>query len=51
MSGATIQDSRTEVSVSAARYGENASAALTLTRSKEDDYEARAHLPLGRMDG
>ena len=42
MSGATIEDSRTEVSVSAARYGENASAGLTLTRSKEDDYEARA---------
>ena len=42
MSGATIQDSRTEVSVSAAHYGENTSAALALTRSKEDDYEARA---------
>ena len=42
MSGATIQDSRTEVSVSAARYGENTSAALTMTRSKEDDYEANA---------
>ena len=42
MSGATIQDSRTEVSVSAAHYGENTSAGLTLTRSKEDDYEAKA---------
>ena len=42
MSGATIQDSRTEVSATAARYGDNTSAALTLTRSKEDDYEARA---------
>ena len=42
MSGATIQDSRTEVSVSAAHFGESTSAALTLTRSKEDDYEANA---------
>ena len=43
MSGATIQDSRTEVSVSATRFGEgNSSASLTLTRSREDDYEANA---------
>ena len=42
MSGATIQDSRTEVNVSAAHYGENRSAALTLARSNEDDYEADA---------
>ena len=42
MSGATIEDSRTEVSVSAAHYGEDRSTALTLTRSEEDDYEAGA---------
>lgn len=42
MSGATIQDSRTEVNVSAAHYGEDRSTALTLARSSEDDYEADA---------
>lgn len=42
MSGATIEDSRTEINVSAAHYGENRSAALTLARSNEDDYEADA---------
>ena len=42
MSGATIRDSRTEVSVSATQYDEDSSIALTLTRSKEDDYEAIA---------
>ena len=42
MSGATIEDSRTEVSVSGAHYGENNSTALTLVRSNEDDYEADA---------
>ena len=42
MSGATIRDSRTETSVTATRYGEDHSVALTLTRSKEDDYEATA---------
>ena len=42
MSGATIDDARTEVSVSAAHYGEDYSVALGLTHSKEDDYEAIA---------
>ena len=42
MSGATIRDSRTETSVTATRYGEDHSIALTLTRSEEDDYEATA---------
>ena len=42
MSGATIEDSRTEVNVSGSHYGENRSTALTLTRSREDDYEADA---------
>ena len=42
MSGATIYDSRTEVNLSAALYGEDRSTAVTLTRSKEDDYEAQA---------
>ena len=42
MSGATIDDSRTETSLTATRYGEDHSIALTLTRSTEDDYEATA---------
>ena len=40
MSGATIRDSRTETSVSVTRYGEEHSVGLTLTRSREDDYDA-----------
>ena len=40
MSGATIHDSRTETSLSATRYGDDHSIGLTLTRSKEDDYDA-----------
>ena len=42
MSGATIQDERTEVSLTATRYFEDSSAALTLTRSEEDDYRSGA---------
>ena len=42
MSGATIDDSRTEAGVSATHYGEGYSVALGLTHSKEDDYEAIA---------
>ena len=42
MSGATIQDERTEVSLSGTQYFEDSSAALTLTRSEEDDYESNA---------
>ena len=42
MSGATIEDSRTEVNVTAAHYGEDRSTALTLTQSEEDDYQADA---------
>ena len=42
MSGATIEDSRTEVNVSAAQYGEHRSTSLMLSRSNEDDYEASA---------
>ena len=42
MSGATIDDSRTEASMSAAHYGDDYSVALGLTHSKEDDYEAIA---------
>ena len=42
MSGATIEDSRTEVNVSGTHYAANRSTALTLTRSREDDYEADA---------
>ena len=42
MSGATIHDSRTELNLSAAHYGEDHSTALTFSRSKEDDYESNA---------
>ena len=42
MSGATIKDSRTEVNVSGTHYAESRSTALTLSRSREDDYEADA---------
>ena len=42
MSGATIKDSRTQVDASVVHYGENRSTALTLSRSKEDDYTAFA---------
>ena len=42
MSGATIDDSRTEVSIGATHYGEKNSTSLRLTRSKENDYEANA---------
>lgn len=42
MSGATIDDARTEASVSAAHYGDDYSVTLGLTHSKEDDYEAVA---------
>lgn len=42
MSGATIEDSRTEVNLSTALYGEDRSTAVTLTSSREDDYEAKA---------
>ena len=42
MSGATIEDSRTEVNLAATLYGDDRSAAVTLTQSNEDDYEADA---------
>ena len=42
MSGATIDDSRTEGSLTTTHYGEDSSAAVTLTQSKEDDYVANA---------
>ena len=42
MSGATIHESRTEVSVAVTHYKEESSIAVTLTGSEEDDYEARA---------
>ena len=40
MSGATIRDTRTETGVTATRYGDDHSIGLTLSRSKEDDYDA-----------
>ena len=42
MSGATIRDSRTELSVAVNRYMGNASFGVGLTHSQEDDYEADA---------
>ena len=48
MSGATIQDSRTEVNVAAAHYGESRSLSLALARSNEDDYEADAISVFGK---
>lgn len=42
MSGATIEDSRTEVNLAVALYGDGSSTAVALTRSEEDDYEADA---------
>ena len=42
MSGATIRDKRTEVSLTATHHGESRSISVDLTSSDEDDYEARA---------
>lgn len=42
MSGATIEDQRTEVSVTASRYFTDSSASVTVSHSDEDDYEAKA---------
>ena len=42
MSGATIHESRREAGASATRYGDTHSVTLSLTRSKENDYEAIA---------
>ena len=42
MSGATIRDKRTEVSLTATHHGESRSISVGLTSSDEDDYEARA---------
>ncbi|MFT7219788.1 MAG: hypothetical protein ACI8Z1_001405 [Candidatus Azotimanducaceae bacterium] len=42
MSGATIDDARTEVSVTGSRYYQDASFSIGITRSEEDDYESNA---------
>ena len=42
MSGATIHDSRTEISLTGAHYGDGNSKSLTWSRSTEDDYAANA---------
>jgi hypothetical protein len=42
MSGATIRDSRTEVSLSTTHYQETSSISIGLSQSEEDDYEAKA---------
>lgn len=50
MSGATIHESRTEVSVAATHYREDSSIGLALTQSEEDDYEAKAITLSGEWD-
>ncbi len=50
MSGATIHDSRTEISVNATHYGENRSLSVGLARSEEDDYKATAITLGGEWD-
>ena len=47
MSGATIEDSRTLLDISVTKYWEDRSAALTISRSDEDDYKAVAFSFLG----
>ena len=42
MSGATIDDTRSETSVSVTHYGDDNDATLAITRSREDDYDADA---------
>ena len=42
MSGATIREKRTEVSLSATYYGQDASYSVGLIRSEENDYDATA---------
>ena len=42
MSGATIRDKRTEVSLNATYHGESRSISVGLASSDEDDYESRA---------
>ena len=51
MSGATIDDTRTEVNVSATRHGEHASSTLTVSQSREDDYDAVAVAWSGKWTG
>lgn len=50
MSGATIRDSRTEVSLTTTRYQSDSSISLGLTHSEEDDYEAKAISVAGEWD-
>ena len=42
MSGATIRESRTEISITANRHFEQYSLGIGLTHSEEDDYESKA---------
>ncbi len=50
MSGATIRDARTEVSLTTTRYQDDSSISIGLTRSDEDDYEAKAISVSGEWD-
>ena len=50
MSGATIRESRTEVSIGVNRYTNHASFGLAITRSTENDYEANAIVLSGEWD-
>ena len=50
MSGATIRESRTEVSIGVNRYTNHASFGLAITHSTENDYEAHAIVLSGEWD-
>ena len=50
MSGASIEDTRTEVSVTTRYYYDRGSAGLNYTRSDEDDYESDAVSVDGSLD-
>jgi hypothetical protein len=50
MSGATIRESRTEVSAATSRYFQNGSVGVGISHSEEDDYEADAIVLSGEWD-
>jgi len=50
MSGATIRESRTEVSAATSRYFQNGSVGVGLSHSEENDYEADAIVLSGEWD-
>ena len=50
MSGATIRESRTEVSITTQRYFQNGNVGIGYSHSEEDDYEADAIILSGEWD-